>query len=348
MKGLSMTFYSMVLRDIPEEVFHGYKLKNAQIIEASNILKYVEESPDREWVDEEFYLIPQFMNLFIEMRSESKTGGLVGFKAGFWITAFEKESKPFEDALNILKPQISDRSDIKWVYYVKQYAKYPDNCFDFDFTAELAFPVPREKANMLLLYGDDWEKSSVQNAMNDPRIGFFKQSGIIHPMMHAIIAVDQYGRILNNIADRILMIMSHPMYTANIFFDQQEVYAMGLSSMIPTPLYALSLMACKNTGTYTVPLTKRQKRENKKPNKKVKNFPYRIIYLKDSITEKDSDAQKRVASDLTGYSVNIRRGHFREYQKDKPLFGRKNDDRFYGRFWISPKESGQKTHILKK
>ena len=106
-------------------------------------------------------------------------------------------------------------------------------------------------------------------------------------------------------------------------------------------LFSISIMNCRNIGTVLVKRSKgHQKKFKKQTGKSL--LSYRVIKVhldkkNRAITlksNKHSDEEVDVAPELPLHAV---RGHFKEYTKERPLFGR-----LVGRWWWPPSQRGDK------
>ena len=108
-------------------------------------------------------------------------------------------------------------------------------------------------------------------------------------------------------------------------------------------LFSISVINCRNIGTVLVKRSKGHQKKFKKQTGKPL-LSYRVIKVhldrkNRAITlksNKHSDEEVDVAPELPLHAV---RGHFKEYTKERPLFGR-----LVGRWWWPPSQRGDKEH----
>lgn len=101
-----------------------------------------------------------------------------------------------------------------------------------------------------------------------------------------------------------------------------------------TALKFIDILNCKNVGTETVvpkKLSKKQKRRIKNPETvSLMESEYHVIKLLPGKTPTKSDGQT-VTGKAVGIPVDIRRGHFKTYTNESPLFGKHT-----GTYWWQP------------
>lgn len=129
--------------------------------------------------------------------------------------------------------------------------------------------------------------------------------------------------------------------------DEYEPDAKKYDSNLQTCLSCghagLMLLSCKNITTVTIP---GKDKLNKKRIKKCK-FPiteYKILKIKPTDNKNVYISEKENKGYQGLHRVHLCRGHFKEYTKENPLFGK-----YVGRFWWQPMVRGDKKRgILNK
>ena len=124
---------------------------------------------------------------------------------------------------------------------------------------------------------------------------------------------------------------------AGTSFDKKALKTTSIEDMgdVCHVLQAMSILNCKNITTEDNLPPKKLNKKRKK-NGKQEIFTYKTLIIKPTKKQKKSGLND--SQDLWDNRVHMCRGHFKEFTKEKPLFGR-----FTGRYWWEPQVRGDKT-----